>query len=94
LDVGLNSEFTRGSRVAIGDEVVHDQVINVTRAWALAAVADNQVMLITSRMQKDVTKGSDRQVNVFLLKVFQRDSQLEFKIHHVTARRKGQEVGT
>ena len=49
LDVGLDSEFTRSSRVAIGDEVVHDQVINVTRAWALAAVVDNQVTLIASR---------------------------------------------
>lgn len=33
LDIGLDCEFTRGSRVAIGDEVVHDQIVDVTRAW-------------------------------------------------------------
>jgi hypothetical protein len=32
LDVGLDSEFTRSSRVAVGDEVVHNQVIDITRA--------------------------------------------------------------
>lgn len=32
LDIGLDSELTRSSRVAIGDEVVHDQIIDVTRA--------------------------------------------------------------
>lgn len=32
LDVGLNRKLIRGSRVAIGDEVVHDQVIDVTEA--------------------------------------------------------------
>jgi hypothetical protein len=36
-------------------------------------------MFIDGR-KRDVTKGSGRQVNVFLLKVFQRDSQLELKI--------------
>lgn len=33
LDIGLNCKFTRSGRVAIGDEIVHDQIIDVTRAW-------------------------------------------------------------
>lgn len=33
LDVGLDREFIRGCRVAIGDEVVHYQVIDITEAW-------------------------------------------------------------
>lgn len=33
LDVGLDSEFTRSSRIAVGDEVIHNQVIDITRAW-------------------------------------------------------------
>jgi hypothetical protein len=32
VDVGLNRKLIRGSRVAIGDEVVHDQVIDITEA--------------------------------------------------------------
>lgn len=30
LDIGLEREFLRRSRVAIGDEVVHNQIIDIT----------------------------------------------------------------
>lgn len=81
LDVGLDCEFICRRRIAVDDEVVHDQVIDITRNSVLAAVTENK-----SRRQSSsgCGCGSDTQVICVLLKRFQRDSQLDFKIHHVT----------
>lgn len=71
--IGLDSKFLRCSRVSICDEVVHDQVVDVTEL---------NVSKLRSSTEANEAKGmcdgdSDRQVKCFLLNVFQRDSQLE-----------------